>query len=184
MGSLGSGPGAGIHSREEGSHALGGEMGRPHTRGLIHTEDTPVPKQLLPILATLAVLAAVPASAKQRAYAGPDYSGVYDCTGDDSHEGKYAGVVTLKLVREQSTGPYGAYSFTLEVPGFGTYSGQAAARGRQMGIHFALADQAAKDYGTGIAEFSHKGGKWSFRKYYYEPEYKGGNFGTEHCVKR
>lgn len=42
-----------------------------------------------------------------------------------------------------------------------------------MAIHFALTDQSTKDYGTGIAEFSHQGGKWSFRKYYYEPELQG-----------
>jgi hypothetical protein len=96
----------------------------------------------------------------------------------------FTGVVTLELVREQSTGPYGAYRFKLEVPGYGSYPGHAAARGRQMAIHFALTDQSTKDYGTGIAEFSHQGGKWSFRKYYYEPEYKDGNFGIERCVKR
>ena len=27
-------------------------------------------------------------------------------------------------------------------------------------------------------------GKWSFSKYYYEPEFKGGNYGTETCRQR
>lgn len=118
-------------------------------------------------------------------FTGEDFSGTYDCTGDDSHEGKYTGTVTLERVSGQSTGKLGAYSFKLEVPGYGAYPGHAAANGRQMAIHFALTDTSTKDYGTGIAAFSKtKTGKWSFSKYYYEPEFKGGNFGTETCVHR
>lgn len=121
----------------------------------------------------------------QPAFTGNDYSGVYACTGDDSHEGKYTGTVTLELVRAQSTGESGAYRFKLEVPGFGAYPGQAAARGEAMAIHFANTDPAANDFGTGIASFSkNAAGKWTFSKYYYEPQYKGGNFGTESCTQR
>ncbi|MFC0668369.1 hypothetical protein ACFSKY_13565 [Azotobacter chroococcum] len=119
------------------------------------------------------------------AEAKPDFSGTYDCTGDDRHEGKYTGTVTLDLVREQSLGQYGAYGFKLEVPGYGSYLGQAAAQGTQLAVHFALTDQSTKDYGTGIASFAkNDAGKWTFDKYYYEPEFKGGNFGTEKCVQR
>lgn len=46
-------------------------------------------------------------------------------------------------------------------------------------------DPAPKDYGTGIASFAkNKNGKWTFTKYCYEPEFKGGNFGTETCFQR
>lgn len=118
-------------------------------------------------------------------FAGVDFSGIYDCKGDDSHEGPYTGTVTLELVRAQSTGPHGAYSFKLEVPGYGAYPGHAAARGKTMAIYFANTDPATKDFGTGIATFSKtKAGKWSFAKYYYEPEFKGGNYGMEVCVQR
>lgn len=119
------------------------------------------------------------------AFTGPDFSGVYECKGDDSHEGPYTGTVTLQLVREQSSGKYGAYAFKLEVPGYGTYPGQAAANGNMLAIHFALTDQSTKDYGTGIAQFTRaKSGKWMFNKYYYEPEFKGGNYGTESCLQK
>lgn len=118
----------------------------------------------------------------QAPYTGPDFSGVYSCTGNDSHEGLYTGKVTLELVRVQSTGEYGAYNFKLEVPNYGAYPGEAAAHGMQMAIHFANTDPKTQDFGTGIARFSKKGGKWTFHKYYYEPEFKGGNFGTEDCV--
>lgn len=119
------------------------------------------------------------------AFIGPDFSGVYECKGDDSHEGPYTGTVTLQLVREQSSGKYGAYEFKLEVPGYGTYPGQAAANGQMLAIHFALTDQSTKDYGTGIAQFTRaKSGKWKFSKYYYEPEFKGGNYGTESCLQK
>ena len=36
-----------------------------------------------------------------------------------------------------------------------------------------------------IASFTkNKAGKWSFSKYCFEPELKGGNFGMEHCVQQ
>lgn len=119
------------------------------------------------------------------AFTGVDFSGVYECRGDDSHEGKYTGTVTLNLVPSQSLKQYGAYKFKLEVPNYGTYLGQAAAHGTNIAMHFALKDQTTKDYGTGIANFKkNKAGKWSFSKFYYEPEFKGGNYGTEECTLR
>lgn len=139
--------------------------------------------RILSFLAALSILSAS-AYAKQ-AYTGPDLSGTYNCQGQDSHEGPYTGVVTLALVESQSSGPHGAYRFTLEVPGYGRYPGHAAARGKTMAIHFANTDPSTKDFGTGIASFSRtKAGKWSFAKYYYEPEFKDGNFGTEVCTQR
>jgi len=133
----------------------------------------------------LCLLAIVPIASAKPAFTGQDFSGVYDCKGDDSHEGKYTGTVTMELVPSQSMNNYGAYKFKLDVPNYGTYSGQAAAHGSNAAMHFALADQSTKDYGTGIANFKkNKAGKWSFNKFYYEPEFKGGNYGTEECTRR
>lgn len=96
------------------------------------------------------------ASAKQPLI-GPDSSGIYDCTGQDDHEEAYKGTVTLERVPAQSVHRYGAYSFKLKVPGFG----------------------------TGIASFrKNRQGRWTFKKYYDEPEFKGGNHGTEACIRR
>ena len=114
----------------------------------------------------------------------PDFSGVYDCTGDDHKEGAYTGTVTLARVPEHSVGRHVAYRFTLEVPGYGTYVGQAVSRGATLAIHFALPDPSTKDYGTGIATVRTEGGRTRFHKFYYEPEFKGGNHGTEDCVRR
>jgi hypothetical protein len=131
-------------------------------------------------LPTLLLSGAVGAAPAQ-----PDYSGLYDCQGVDQHEGPYTGTVELLRVAEHSTATHTAYQFTLEVPGYGRYPGHAASQGRQMAIHFALTDPAPKDYGTGIAEFRKTaGGKWQFSKFYYEPEFKGGNHGRETCVQR
>ena len=125
------------------------------------------------------------AAGNGQAFTGRDYSGVYACTGNDAHEGKYTGTVTMTLDRAQSTGRYGAYRFKLEVPGFGAYLGQAVAEGDRLAIYFALADTYTEDYGTGIATIRKgKNGKFSFNKFYYEPEYKGGNNGTETCVQQ
>lgn len=139
--------------------------------------------RVFPILFAFSVLSGSAYAAP--AFTGIDFSGIYDCKGNDSHEGEYSGTVTLNLVREQSTGPHGAYRFKLEVPGYGAYPGHAAARGKQMAIYFANTDAGTKDFGTGIATFyKAKSGKWAFSKYYYEPEFKGGNFGTEVCRQR
>jgi hypothetical protein len=117
-------------------------------------------------------------------FTGQDYSGVYQCTGDDAHEGKYTGTVTMTLKPEHSRGRYASYDFKLEVPGYGTYLGHAAANGNHVAMHFALQDQSTRDYGTGVATIKkNKQGKLSFHKFYFEPEFKGGNTGTEDCTK-
>jgi hypothetical protein len=121
----------------------------------------------------------------QSAFTGTNFSGIYDCTGQDNSEGAYKGKVTIHLVKEKSAGEYSSYQFKLEVPGFGAYPGHAAARENNMAIYFANTDASTKDFGTGIANFSkNKAGKWSFKKFYYEPEFKGGNFGIETCTAR
>lgn len=137
------------------------------------------------LLISLCLLIITPIANAKPAFTGQDFSGVYVCTGNDSHEGKYTGTVTMELVPSQSLNNYGAYKFKLEVPNYGTYLGQAAAHGNNVAMHFALTDQSTKDYGTGIANFKkNKAGKWSFSKFYYEPEFKGGNYGTEECTLR
>jgi len=119
----------------------------------------------------------------QPAFTGTDYSGIYECKGDDTKEGAYKGVVTMKLKPEHSFATYASYDFKLEVPGYGTYLGEAAANGNQFAMHFALTDPATKDFGTGVATIKkNKQGKFAFHKFYYEPEFKGGNTGTEDCV--
>jgi hypothetical protein len=118
-----------------------------------------------------------------------DFSGVYTCQGVDSHEGPYEGKVTLKLLPEHSFEGYSSYDFKLEVPQYGTYLGHAAAHGNHVAMHFALPAVAGvyggktQDFGTGIAEFKQLDGRWTFKKFYYEPAYMGGNTGFEDCVK-
>lgn len=125
---------------------------------------------------------AAPADA---AFTGPDLSGVYQCKGRDAHEGAYIATATLQLIPEQSRGQNGAYRFTLEVPKYGAYPGHAASQGTVAAIYFANTDSATKDFGTGIAKFrKNSKGRWAFRKYYYEPEYKGGNHGFEQCAQK
>lgn len=134
---------------------------------------------------TLWIALLLPLLAQASPFTGTDVSGVYDCKGMDSHEGPYDGVVTITLNPSQSTGEYGSYAFKLEVPGYGVYLGHAATRGKHAAMHFALTDPATHDFGTGIAEFStNSEGKLTFHKFYYEPEFKGGNYGTEDCVQR
>ncbi|MEZ0288800.1 MAG: hypothetical protein ACAH05_07515, partial [Methylophilus sp.] len=67
-----------------------------------------------------------------------DLSGVYDCRGEDAHEGEYIGTVTMKLRKEHSKGADGSYDFQLEVPDYGIYKGHAAAHGMHAAMHFAL----------------------------------------------
>jgi len=142
-------------------------------------------KNLKSFFVFICMLCTAPLINAKPAFTGNNFSGIYDCMGNDSHEGKYTGTVTMELVPAQSVNQYGAYTFKLEVPDYGTYLGQAAANGANVAMHFAHTNQSTKDYGTGIANFKkHKSGKWSFSKFYYEPEFKGGNYGTEKCTQR
>ena len=125
------------------------------------------------------------AAGKNPAFSGPDFTGVYQCTGSDTHEGSYKGKVTIKLKKEHSQAQYGSYDFLLEVPGFGKYPGHMAANGLNAAIYFALENQSTHDFGTGIAQFTKNAkGQWQFHKFYYEPQFKGGNSGFEDCVKQ
>ena len=136
-------------------------------------------------IALVLTLCALSAVAEAQPFSGQDYSGVYACTGDDAHEGKYTGTVTLSIKLEHSHGSYASYDFKLEVPGFGSYPGYAAGNSNQLAMHFALTDQTTKDYGVGVAKFKkNRQGKWSFHKFYFEPEFKGGNTGIEDCIKQ
>jgi hypothetical protein len=138
---------------------------------------------LLPCL--LAALGGHALAKPQQVFTGPDLSGTYSCSGDDAQEGPYTATATLELIPSQSVGAHGAYTFKLEVPGYGAYPGHAATQGTTAAIYFANTDPSTKDYGTGLATFKMNGkGKWVFRKYYYEPEFKGGNHGFERCTQK
>jgi hypothetical protein len=101
------------------------------------------------------------------------------------HEGEYKGKVTLKLKKEHSQAQYGSYDFLLEVPGFGKYPGHMAANGLNAAMFFALENQSTHDFGTGISQFNKNvKGQWQFHKFYFEPQFKGGNSGFEDCVKQ
>lgn len=53
-----------------------------------------------------------------------------------------------------------------------------------MAISFASTKPGSKDYGTGLGSVTHGAdGPPGFSKYYYEPEFKGGNHGTERCLR-
>jgi hypothetical protein len=117
-------------------------------------------------------------------FTGSDYSGRYECSGKDSHSGSYKGTVDMKLNTEQSSGKYGAYSFTMILEDKSRYDGFAAATSDMLAIYFAHTDPALKDYGVGLAQLVPTAkGKVSFTKYYYGPEYEGGGHGMEYCVK-
>ena len=143
------------------------------------------PNLYRPMLIALTTLC-LSVTAEARSSAKPvDYSGIYACKGEDAQEGPYTGTVTLQRVPEHSRPPYSAYTFTLEVPGYGTYPGHAALQGRHMAIHFANTDPTPRDFGTGLATFNrNRAGQVTFTKFYYQPEFKGGNHGLETCVRQ
>lgn len=120
-----------------------------------------------------------------------DFSGVYDCTGDDALKGKHISTVTMTLKPEHSKGAQASYDFVLAVPDGGVYHGHAAANGNVAAMHFALPQEGGlyggktQEFGTGIAKFKiNAAGKLSFHQFYFEPLFKGGNTGVEDCVKR
>ncbi|HEX4856768.1 MAG TPA: hypothetical protein VFV28_08130, partial [Limnobacter sp.] len=140
----------------------------------------PVLRSLCSMLPALFIipfaLSTTPAHAAKTAPLPADLGGRYECKGQDKAEGPYDGVVELEKVPAQSTKEYTAYRFKLTVPGFGEYPGHASAKGADMAIYFANTDQKDKDYGTGLARFDMSSkGVLKFTKFYYQPEYKGGN---------
>ncbi|WP_095078206.1 hypothetical protein [Pseudomonas sp. Irchel s3h17] len=135
------------------------------------------------IIASIAFLS-VPAWAAQPPFTGTDYSGRYECTGMDSHIGEYKGIVKMTLDPKQSTGEHGAYDFTLTLADNSRYDGFAIADMNSLAAYFAYTDPEPKDYGVGIAKITTTpDGKVSFTKHYYAPEYQGGGYGVETCVK-
>lgn len=121
-------------------------------------------------------------------------SGTYHCSGHDARDGGYQNAtVRLILNAKQSdfTANYGAYGFTLTLEDGAKYVGEAAASGNSLAIYFensASTTIGRSDRGVGIAMVTHDkntDGKATtvFHKFYYEPKYKGGNNGTETCVK-
>ncbi|MEC4593409.1 hypothetical protein VPG91_20565 [Nitrospirillum amazonense] len=132
----------------------------------------------------IAVASTAVAQTASAPFTGRDLSGTYACTGVDGHEGAYTSTVTLEMDRAQSHGKRAGYHFRMEVPNYGTYHGVATADGDALAITFAHEDPTTQDYGTGIAKVSRtKDGKVRFDKFYYEDAYKGGNTGTESCVR-
>jgi len=135
-------------------------------------------------LACLFLLLSSAAALAATAYQGKDYSGKYQCTGKDVHDGDYKAVVDLTLDKAHSSGANASYRFTMRVEGYGLYRGAAVGNGEMLAITFANEDPKTKDYGTGIAKVTvGKDGKPGFDKFYFEPDYKGGNHGTEHCIR-
>lgn len=142
-------------------------------------------------LAGLVFFATSGANAAQTVFIGENFTGIYQCMGDDAHEGKYSGTVMMKLKPEHSHGECGSYDFELKVAEYGVYSGHAASHGNVVAMHFALPQQGSQyggktqDFGTGISKFKkNKQGKWTFHKFYFEPKFKGGNTGLEDCVQQ
>ena len=134
-----------------------------------------------PRLLSTAVLLAASLSAQA---ALPDLSGTYDCKGLDSKEGAYTATVTMTRNPSESVERYGSYGYAMQVPGYGTYLGEAVATADHIAIRFALVDPTTRDFGTGLARITRRGPKTTFEKFYYEPEFKGGNHGTERCTRR
>lgn len=97
-------------------------------------------------LVTVIALATTPAWAAQASapFTGADYSGRYECTGQDKHIGSYKGVVDMALDAKQSTGKYAAYTFTLTLEDKSRYDGMAAGTSDALGVYFAHTEQIGR----------------------------------------
>jgi hypothetical protein len=159
------------------------------------------------LLLSSAMSLAAPANNAVNSLDKLNLEGKYNCTGFDSHDGAFTGVITMKLDAKASDFEhnFGAYQFTLVEGGEGTgsnsYKGEAVAHGDELAIYFQNNnDKTAlgrSDFGVGIASVTHdrddKGNViTTLHKFYYGPNYvrdkKGptGNFGglgNETCVK-
>lgn len=144
------------------------------------------PMKLSSVCAVFFLSATVPALAAKptEPFSGMDLSGVYACTGQDAHDGEFKATVTLKRNAQHSTGKFSGYAYQMQVEGFGLYLGSAAAQGKHLAITFANENPDKKDYGTGIATIVRAKSGLTLEKFYFQPEYEGGNHGFETCVRR
>lgn len=114
-----------------------------------------------------------------------DLGGTYDCSGQDGRDGDFSAVLTLSRNAEHSADGHDSYALTLEVAKGGHYKGAALVRGRTLAMSFALDGTDATDRGVGLGTVSYtRAGQARLRKFYFEPEYKGGNHGFEDCTRR
>lgn len=119
----------------------------------------------------------------KEAFAGPNFSGVYACKGQNSKVGEYEVVATLKLNKAASHGEFGVYDFNTATENALVYRGQAIARGYEMAMTFNLTDGRTGDYSTGIASVQKiSNTRWAYKNHYYEPDENGGDSGSEYCV--
>jgi len=124
------------------------------------------------------------AMAEQKSFKGLDLSGEYTCTGEDQKDGKFEATMTLTLDKEHSNETFAGYKFQLKAHDGTLYSGSATGNSANLAITFNNNDVSKKDFGTGIGKVvKNKSGKIQIEKFYYEPEYKGGDHGTEICVR-
>ena len=129
------------------------------------------------------LLAGTAHAATKPAFKGQNYSGVYDCKGSNDKVGDYEVTVSLKINRVSSYAKFGAYTYEMTTVNGATYVGQAIADGNQLALSFPLKSGLNVDHSIGIAKIvKNKQGRWSFRKYYYEEDNSGGNYGSEYCV--
>ncbi len=136
-------------------------------------------KRIVLLAAMLAVTGTVQA---KPAFTGNNYSGVYNCKGANDQVGDYEVTVTLRLNRASSYGKFGAYEYQTETVNSTVYRGLAAARGNQISISFEFNDRGVVEHSIGVATMQKTRGLWNFRKYYYEPDANGGNYGNEYCI--
>lgn len=139
-------------------------------------------KKIALTIAMLALAGAAQAAGKP-AFTGQNYSGVYDCNGSNDKVGDYEVTVSLKINRVSSYAKFGAYTYEVTTVNSTTYIGQAIANGNMLALSFPLKSGLNADHSIGIAKIvKNKQGHWSFRKYYYEEDNSGGNYGSEYCV--
>lgn len=117
------------------------------------------------------------------AFTGINFSGTYECKGNNEQVGDYQATAIFKLNRISSHGKIGAYDFSTDTENAVIYRGQAIANGTKLALSYKYKEGKYIEYSTGIAEMKKIGrNRWSFRNMYYEPDDNGGNYGYEDCV--
>ncbi len=137
------------------------------------------------MLSLIGALVLIGTAQAKPAFTGTNFSGTYACKGSNEQVGDYEVTAVLKLNRVSSYGKFGAYDFSTETDNASKYKGQVVADGNRIALSYTLIEGRSVEYSTGIAEMKKiKGGLWSFRNQYYEPDDSGGNYGFEYCVMK
>lgn len=133
----------------------------------------------------LSSLVAMPAHAKLgKAPMQPsNFSGVYECKGNNDSIGDYTVKVTLKIDTVNSKAGFSNYTYAMQTENGMTYNGYAVIENNQMASSIYMNDKPSAEMSVGVGSIKAIAkNRFSFTRKYFEPTDNEGTIGLETCM--